>query len=149
MRLLGVSDQASELFNRALEKDLCFGKGYAKTAQECGDCLCPVISDGKLYTLNEICATRTKSVQRQFRKAKAGAGDFSKFAVRELVDMLGQGMSVVDIYFRMLGEANIDLVGGEARKHLWRQCYYLREKRKMPIPYPPTLEELRAHVSDQ
>lgn len=38
----------------------CFGKRFAKTVHECNECLAPVIHNGKIQLVREVCEAVTR-----------------------------------------------------------------------------------------
>lgn len=137
---IGFPGFTPETFTQYLqETDPCFGKSFAKSSKECQACLLPVLMDGRILLLNDLCS--------QTRKAGGVlTGDrLLPLTSQEVRERLGQGASPEDLFASILGEADPKILGGEARRLLKTRLTYLRQQ-GTPVPDLPPLSELTAHV---
>lgn len=123
-----------EKFTQYLQHtDPCFGRHFSKSAKECKDCTTPVITDGKLCLLKEVCAA-------------ACAGSSKPATIKELAgpDVLARlqaGKTVMQLFVEIMDGGDPNVVGAQARAHLDKRLRYYRNK-GMLIPNVPTTQEL-------
>lgn len=132
----------TDAFNRFLETDdPCFGRFYSASSGECKDCVAPVLENGQVFLLKEVCRTRT-AVGKGGR-APTGTARINRLPSRDVMDRLSAGKSATDIFLEILGAADIDFLGREARQYLYDSFYYLRESHGVVTPDLPKLKELK------
>jgi len=127
----------SAVFQRFLETDdPCFGKAFAVSAQECQECLCPVVVDGKLMLLREACQALCRGVR---------AGVILKLTSRQVEEALTRGDSLVSIWKQILNGCDPTVHGSTARTLLKARTDYLENNRGMPHVAVPHYKELVTH----
>lgn len=124
-----------ELFRQYLEEhDPCFGFDFAKTADECKACTAPVVIDGELYLLREVC-----------KDVSAGADtptDLNRLTSQDVRRRRVQGKSVEDIFWEIVGDSDPRVAGVEARSILYSRFKYLHDEYGLPMPDIPRTDEL-------
>ena len=114
----------------------CFEKRFAKTASECRECLAPVIVQGALFFLRDLCRARKKGFDTPTL--------LTVLTTEEVSERLSLGQSVDQIFLEVLGKADLELWGAEARAML-----ALRLSKITDPPELPHLKELAQHVPSQ
>jgi hypothetical protein len=129
----------SEKFNRFLESDdPCFGKRFSKSSPECKGCLCPVIVAGKLHTLNEVCAARSKG--------GAAPGACKNLMSSDVLRRLAEGCTIYDVFVEMVEGQPLETAAPVARALLYRRLRNIRSGHDLPLPELPTLEDLKTYA---
>lgn len=116
----------------------CFGERFARTVTECKDCRAPVILDGKIFLLREICASQSQGGKDPVR--------LNRLTSVDVLDRLEAGASACDIFLEILNGAPMELGGSEARQILRRRFQYLEREFELPVPVLPTLRTLQKKV---
>lgn len=128
-------------FTRFLEEqDPCFGKHFAKTAPECQRCLAPIIVQGRLSFVRDLCEAQCKGAESPQL--------LRDLTTQDIIQRLEQGKSVEEIFVEVLGDADPKLAADAARQLLYRRFYYMRKTLDLPTPELPPMKELRSHVRD-
>lgn len=116
------------------EQDPCFGKHFAKSAPECKRCTAPVIVEGALCFLRDLCEARTKG-------ASSPAG-LVALTSRDVMERLERGSSAEEIFREVLGDSDPQVAAVAARQLLYSRFYYIRTELEVPVPELPPTEEL-------
>ncbi len=130
----------SEKVNRFLSTDdPCYGRHFSKSAPECKECTAPVVADGHLCLMRDMCA------------ALSAGGDtpalIKELSGVEIQQRLAAGTTVPQMFVEVLNGGDASLVGAKARDLLCRRLRYLTSK-GMPAPRVPTLKELTVYVQN-
>lgn len=132
----------SEAFNRFLESDdPCFGRSFAASAPECKNCTAAVIADGQIFLLNEVCRDRTQAAKAERPVPKSAR--INRMSAQEVMRRLEVGRTAEQIFFEVLGQADIEMAGSEARQYLYGVLHYLKQTYKLPVPGLPRLRALK------
>ena len=127
-----------ELFDSYLPNDPCFGRRYAKSVRECQECLLPVVMEGRLHLLNEVCKARTEGLKK--------ISPITRLTSQDILERLNAGVSAREIFEEILGDADPATAAVEARTLLKVRMMYLQRKTGLPMPaLPPTKELLDVH----
>jgi len=118
------------------EPENCFGKHYAKTAPECKKCLCPVVHEGHVWLLNEVCANLCGT---------AAPSNLKRLSSQEVQERLTH-KTVEEIFKEILNESNPEINGSAARQLLYDRLWHLRTHLGVPTPPVPSLKVLVASV---
>ena len=122
----------SALFRRYLEEDdPCFGRSFAKSAIECQQCTRPVVFEGKVTLLSDVC--------RAFFTG-GSANVIRRLTTREVETRLKNGKSIKSIFIDILNGCDVRELGAAARQLLYDRLWYL--KQTQPVPDLPKLKEL-------
>jgi len=139
LKLVGANEDDGR-FARYLEADdPCFGRHFAKSATECQVCLCPVVLDGRLLLLREVC---------QARCAGTNAGSIKRLTSQQILESLTKGATPTDLWLDILNGSDPGEFGAEARLLLADRLWYLANHRGVSKITVPKLKELRS-VHDQ
>lgn len=137
------------------ELDPCFGQNYAKTVLTCRECICPVIVNGKVELLNDVCREATRQNKE---KAKAGGTTtvstskggapptLNKMSYADVSRALQAGKTWFDLFVEVLGDADPEEYATDAREFLYGAQYYIRKTWDLPVAKVPKRKELLAHV---
>lgn len=98
--------------------DICFGRSYAKSVFDCINCRAPVIKDGKIYLMKEICATKCAG-----RKDVSG---LRKLTSREVMELVEKGVSLAMIFRMILADCPPEQQSAEARQVLVDRAAHLK-----------------------
>lgn len=130
----------SVVFNELLsDESNCFGRRYAASSAVCQECLTPVIGQGTLLLLKEVCALEC---------SKATPGQLKRLTSRDVLERLHGGQSIGQIFYEILNGTNPKINGTVARTLLHDRLWYIKNTMGTPVPVlPPTKELLR--VSNQ
>lgn len=132
------------MFNRLLQSGVdCFGALYSASAPECRVCTAPVVHEGRLCLLSEVCAMASAH-----RGNGNGSSTFRRLSSEDVIGQLEAGRTLVDIFRDMTAGTNVDAVGAAARAYLNDRLRYIKTERGMPVPPLPRLKELKDVVSD-
>jgi hypothetical protein len=130
---LGAEDNEKTL-RYMLEDDPCFGRKYAKTASECDRCRAPVLLDGKVSLLNEVCKSVTEDDTTPVQ--------IKKLTSKQVLDKVRSGLSPVEIIEHMTGGDPSYREVVEARGLLASRMAYLKHQKNLPVPDIPTIKEI-------
>jgi hypothetical protein len=130
---LGVNNNEKAV-KYLLEEDPCFGRQYAKTAAECSRCRAPVLLNGKVSLLNEVCKSLTQedTIPVQVKKLTS----------KQVIDKIQAGLSPTEIISEMVGDEPSYQQVKEARTLLAVRMSYIKNNKNLPVPEVPTLREL-------
>lgn len=124
----------SEKFNEYIyTNDPCFGKYFAKSAAECKACITPVIVDGQLKLLRDVC---------QAVCAQAPIGVIVRLSAQQVLQRLQAGKNVAAIWLEMVGTADAQTVGAEVRQILYDRLWWLKNQGHLVPTLPKTSELL-------
>ena len=116
-------------------QDVCFGKSFAKSVKECIECRAPVIQNGKLMLMRDVCAMVCLGEDKKI--------EIKKLTSKEVLDRLERGVSLVVIFREILGDAPVAHAGGQARQLLVDRLLYLRSLSPAGLPESvPKLKDL-------
>lgn len=148
--LIGGNSAAFQVLLTRL--DPCFGKNYAKSAKECKDCLCAVISGGRVHVLNEVC--REESRQRQVQIAAAPervpaatAPQLKKVSYTDVSRKIQEGKTWFDMFVDMLDGADPTEYGTDVRNYLYGARYHIAKVWGLPVPSVPHKKDLIEHAT--
>lgn len=114
--------------------DPCFGEDFAKTADACKECTAPVVVDGEIYLMREVCRAICRGALKPTR--------LNRLTSRDVRDRLFEGATVEEIWAEILGDSDPEAAGAEARKLLYNRLYYIERNYDYPTPDLPTTDEL-------
>jgi hypothetical protein len=117
--------------------DVCFGKHFAKTASECIQCRAPVIKDGKLLLMKDLCAMTVLGEKKL---------EIVKLTSKEVLERLERGVDLRTIFREILGSAPVTHAGATARQLLVDRLMYLRSLH--PAGLPETVPKLKDLVEE-
>lgn len=139
--LVGSTFKPGEFLRVLKERVPCFGKDFAKTAKECRSCLAPVVVQGKLHLLREICQARSR-----------GAATYAQLVIlttQDVIERLERGKGVEEIFAEVLGDADPDLQAAAARQLISLRLVYMKRDLGLPTPKLPPRKELLKYVRSQ
>lgn len=113
--------------------DVCFGKNYAKSTDACVACRAPVLIDGKIRVMREVCAPLSRGM--------TGPVDLQRLTSAEVLQMLEQGATPEAIFRKILGQVDPQLGAAAARQLLVDRFFYLSSI-KIPTPSVPKTKDL-------
>lgn len=113
--------------------DPCFGKGFAKTAAACIECRAPVLIDGKVRLMRELCAAKCKGVESPM--------DLHHLTSRDVAQRLERGEPIAAIFRSILGDVPPDIGATSARQVLVDRLLYLKTT-GFPVPVVPRAKDL-------
>lgn len=132
--VIGVPD-AAEYFEQG--GDPCFGKYYAKTAPECVMCVAPVVIDGKVRLMRDVCAARSKGAENTV--------DLERLTSRDVAQRIERGEPLHTIFAAILGDAPPEIAASAARQILVDRLLYLKSTgARIPEEVPRVKELLGA-----
>lgn len=124
----------SEVFREYLKTDdPCFGKSYAKTSDVCRSCICPVLFDGRVMLLHEVCAAW---------QAPGVIAALKRLSSAEVLDRIKRGKTAKDIFTEILNGTDPVANGKAARDILSGRWWYLRFEKREQLPDLPALKDL-------
>jgi len=136
--LVGSTFPPEEFASYLEERDPCFGKHFAKSADACKDCLAPVIVDGTLTLLRDLCHARCEGAE--------SPAMLKALTSQDVRNRLAAGKTVAEIFTEVLGDSDPSVAAAAARDLLYRRFYYLRTEKGFPVPDLPPTKELAEHV---
>lgn len=110
--------------------DPCFGKSFAKSAPECINCRAPVLIQGKVRLVRDICAARMRGAKSPM--------ELHRLTSTEVQQRLERGDSIAAIFNEILGDTPFELGGAIARQLLVDRLLYLKGN----YPQVPRAKEL-------
>lgn len=122
---------AAEFLNTAV--DPCFGKQFAKSAKTCIECRAPVLIEGKIKLMREVCAARSRGADTPF--------ELQKLSTRDVVQRLERGDTLQMIFREIIGGAPEEVAGPAARQLLVDRLLYLKST-GTSVPDVPKTKEL-------
>lgn len=135
--LIGSTFPAED-FTQYLEKDdPCFEKAFAKSAKECKECRAPVLMDGKIHLLRDVCEARTRGADSPTQ--------LKRLTSQEVLDRLVGGAEPPELFREVLADSDPDIAGAAARALIKQRLNYLEQK-GIPVPDLPRTKELKNHV---
>lgn len=109
-----------------LEKDPCFGRSYSASAEECGECLLPLVVNDRIRTCRTECKARTYAA----RPVNELAWNPS---YRDVAARLIEGYTTDEIVEEMAGTDDPEVVK-TARQTLSARLSYIRHKKGWAVP---------------
>jgi hypothetical protein len=134
------SDKSLEFQEYLQSDDPCFGEHYAKRAEECKNCTAPVIVNGRLVLLNELCEARTKGADDPLQ--------LKRLTSQDVLDRLQSGASILDIFDEILADNDLDDAAVQARSILAARLRYLQKEYDLPVPSAPKTKELKQEMRE-
>lgn len=136
VQLVGASPREQEVFQLYLDNPQgdCFGKRFAKSAAECQACLLPVIVEGRITFMRDLCEARTKGA--------ASPTQLVRLTTRDVIRRLDQGQSPQTIFNEILGDSDPS-TGAQAARALLASRLGRMRFLGLPTPKLPPLAELR------
>lgn len=126
---------ATETIRKKLEEESnCFGQLFSEEDDECKKCVAPVIVNGQLRLMNEVCES--------FCKKEKAPANYRKLSSSKIKTLLQKGATLPEIFKLMIGEDYSQEDAVEARKCLRYRLYYLENAKDYPTPELPSLQEL-------
>lgn len=120
------------------EEDPCFGRLHSKASSECKICLAPVIYEGRLFLMNEICEARTHGAQ--------DPSQLLKLTSRDILQRLEAGQSVQAIFEEILKDNDPHTMGTLARNLIAGRFQYIQNELGVPVPKLPRAKALASNV---
>ena len=114
--VVGVAD-SDAVVAYLKDGDVCFGKSFAKSAPECISCRAPVVFQGRLHLMKEICAAKVLG--------SAGVEHINKIPARVVLERFESGASVFDVFREIVGDSTVEHTGALARQVLVDRLAYL------------------------
>lgn len=99
-------------------QDICFGRFFAKTNPECISCRAPVIHQGKVVLMRDVCAMKCSG--------KATPAKLNRLNSTQVMERLERGVAVKDIFKEILGDSDPSVVAAAARQMLIDRFLYLK-----------------------
>lgn len=132
-------EMGAEQYTRFLqERDPCFGRHFAKTVEACKRCRAPVIMEGQVYLLLEVCRGVSEGQDRPHR--------LNRLTSQDVFQRLQEGATTQDIFEEILAQNDPDVAAVAARQILARRLRYLERKHEVPVPDLPKTEQLKEEV---
>lgn len=122
---------AAEYFETG--EDPCFGKAFARSTPQCIECRAPVLVDGRILLMRELCVMRMRGAQTPMQ--------LHHLTSRDVLQRLERGESLPAIFAEILGDAAPDLMASTARQLLVDRVLYLRST-GMTIGDVPRVKEM-------
>lgn len=132
--LIGSTFPPAEFGKYLEEVDPCFGKHFAKSAPECKECLAPVVVEGKLLFLRDLCEARTHGADTPDHLVRLTTND--------VIVRLDHGKSLQEIYAEILGDSTSEVTAKAARSLLAARLSRMRFL-ELPTPALPPLKDLQ------
>lgn len=130
--VIGVpNDKAQEILRS--EED-CFGQHFAKTADECKRCIAPVLHDGRVKTVRDLCRAECED---------SAPDRIKRLTSDEVLDLVRRGREPVEIWAEILDGQPPPVAGVEARSLMAARLRYLSREKGLQVPEPPTTQELK------
>lgn len=117
--------------------DPCFGKVFAKSAQACIDCRCPVLMGGKIRLMREVCAAKSRGAESPM--------DLQRLTSQDVLQRLERGEPLPMIFAAILADAPPELAAASARQLLMDRLVYLKST-GLPVPEVPRAKELLKEI---
>lgn len=134
LTVIGIDNSTVQ---RESEAWACFGKCYSKRAPECRRCIAPVVADGQVFLMREVCEQATLGSRKAVRT--------NHLTTQEIMTRLQAGKSLMDVFVEMLQGGDIDVVGRETYRVLYGRIKYI-EKKGVPVPALSPFKEMRENV---
>ncbi len=114
-------------------EDVCFGKWFAKTTTECRSCRAPVIRDGRVILMRDMCQIRTQGL--------SGPVQLVRLTSKQVLERLERGDPFCRIFGEIMGGAPPHAAATAARQVMLDRFIYLRSV-GMEIGKVPRTKEL-------
>ncbi len=114
--VIGVPPEAAEYLSSG--QDLCFGRHFAKTNTECISCRAPVILQGKVVLMRDVCAMKCSG--------KSTPAKLNRLTSTQVMERIERGTSVKEMFKEILGESDPAVVASAARQMLIDRLTYLK-----------------------
>lgn len=153
-----IGGNAPAKFQQYIERDdPCFGRYFSRTAEECKRCTCPVIADGQVLLLREVCQAVKGAGLRpaapppppdpvpQVRStSSARLSRPIRLTSREVAARLSEGKAPEEIFLEILNGCDFETYATISRQYLYESFWYIKTAFGAPVPSIPTKKELRS-----
>ena len=118
--------------------DPCFGKAFARSTAICIECRAPVVIEGKIRLMREVCSAKQRGADQ--------LADLHRLTSREVLQRLERGDSITAIFKEILGDLPPEMGGAAARQLLVDRLVYLKTVGVATNPVPSYKAILKEEV---
>lgn len=97
-----------------------------------------MIFEGEFFFLRDLCGAQSRG--------ERSPTSLKRLTSRDIISRLSLGKTPEEIFMEVLGDADLDGHGGDARALIANRFTYISRDMELPVPDLPYLKELKTYV---